>query len=869
MSKDLDIIRQLEKQLNKKIPQLKVIDFVHPENRYVLDERGNVTGLSLWATKISDISCLKDLSDLTELYLGGNQISDISPLEGMTNLTELCLYSNKISDISTLKNLTNLTKMDLKNNRISDISYLKGLTNLTTMDLSSNQISEIAPLKNLTNLITLDLGYNQINDISALKEMTNLTDLCLYSNKIRDISALLGLTSLTKLDLGYNQINDISHLKELTNLTGLGLYKNQINDISSLKGLTNLNMLDLRENQISDISPLKNLTNLTELYLGSNQIIDISAMVGLTNLTNLDLSYNKIKKLPLEITDFPWEIEWTNIWVEKGINLCRNPVEIPPFEIVEQGKKAIREYFKSLAKEEKRLLNEVKALLVGDGGAGKTSLVKRIIYDKFDPDEKQTHGVYRDDWQIETDSKKITIHFWDFGGQGIMQAAHQLFFSIRSLYILVMNARQEPDPEDWFKRIESFGGDSPIMVVINKIDENPYNLNEKELQRKYPSIKGFYHVSCREKTGLEDLKKALIKQIAQVEMIQTELPLSWFNVKKRLEELKENYITLDQYKNICQEEKVTESNARKTLIDYLHILGVALHYEDFDLLDKQVLNPEWITKAIYKIINSKKLKEEQGILSKSSLSYILNEEVLPDLAGDGEKYSHPEEQYIIDVMKKFELCFELDRHDKADYMLVPDLLKADEPDYKFPQTDTLSFYFEYDFLPSSILPSFMVKRQKDVDQQLCWRTGLVMRNKNFDARALVQIDKNKRRINIRVAGVQKRDYFSAIRDNLLDINSSFQKLDFKEWVPLPDEKDFAVEYEDLLGYERTGRDTIFFGKLRKEYSVSKLLDGIETPEEREIRKDKSTGGIKIEHIDIHGDHTTFADEIGKIETNEM
>ena len=448
-----------------------------------------------------------------------------------------------------------------------------------------------------------------------------------------------------------------------------------------------------------------------------------------------------------------------------------------------------------------------------------------------------------------------------------MQAAHQLFFSVRSLYVLVMNARQEPGPEDWFKRVESFGGESPIMVVINKVDENRYNLNEKDLQRRYPAIKGFYHVSCKQPTGIADFKKALREQISGVKMISTELPLSWFKVKKKLEELrkKKPYITLDKYENICEKAQVTESKSRKTLIDYLHILGVALHYDDYELLNTQVLNPEWVTRAIYKIINSRRLKKQHGIVPKSSLNYILNREVLPDFAGKAEKYSSEEERYIVELMKKFELCFELDGGDRAGRILVPDLLEAKEPDYDFPKTDVLSFYFEYDFLPSSVLPSFMVKRQLDVDIDLCWRTGMVINDKNFDARALVLLDKNKRRIHIQVAGAEKRGYFSTIRKTILDINAGFRKLPVRQWVPLPDEDEYAVEYEELLGHEnaRPRRDKIFIGRLEKEYPVSMLLDGIETPEERKDRT-KGEGGVKIRKIDIHG-NASFADVIEKIE----
>lgn len=33
--------------------------------------------------------------------------------------------------------------------------------------------------------------------------------------------------------------------------------------------------------------------------------------------------------------------------------------------------------------------------------------------------------------------------------------------------------RKDEDSEYWLKMIETFGGDSPVLVVINKIDEHP------------------------------------------------------------------------------------------------------------------------------------------------------------------------------------------------------------------------------------------------------------------------------------------------------------------------------------------------------------------------------------------------------------
>ena len=73
------------------------------------------------------IATVSQINSYLKRYLDHNQISDISPLKDMTDLTYLDLNNNQISDISTLKNLTNLTNLDLKFNQTNndDIKELK------------------------------------------------------------------------------------------------------------------------------------------------------------------------------------------------------------------------------------------------------------------------------------------------------------------------------------------------------------------------------------------------------------------------------------------------------------------------------------------------------------------------------------------------------------------------------------------------------------------------------------------------------------------------------------------------------------------------------------------------------------------------
>jgi small GTP-binding protein len=641
-------------------------------------------------------------------------------------------------------------------------------------------------------------------------------DFCSFTSgyTIDDNKKIIGLS------LSGTQITGISVLKDLTNLTRLDLSLNQITDISVLKDLTNLTHLVLRSNKITDISVLHDLTNLTHLYLMDNKITDISVLKELTNLTQLNLRNNKITHLHSEIVDMGMDIHREGY---SGIILENNPLESPPIEIVKKGRDAVIDYFKSL-EGEKQALNEVKVLLVGDGGAGKTSLVKQLLGENFDEHESQTHGINIRDWNVED----IIVHFWDFGGQEIMHATHQFFLSKRSLYILVLDGRKDEKTEYWIKHIESFGGDSPVLVVINKIDENPgFDVNRRFLQEKYVGIQGFYRVSCAKHEGIDGFSEALSRALADVELIQTTWATSWFNVKTQLENMTDYFISYEQYEEMCVKENITEKSAQDTLVDFLNDLGVILHFKDFELLDTHVLEPKWVTEAVYKIINSKKLAECNGVLRLDLLSEILKKEKETD-------YSYPPDKYrfIIDLMKKFELCYEIDKRT----VLLPDLLEVQEPEFGFDYTGALKFVIDYDFLPKSVMPRFIVKMKKDIKNELRWRTGVVLENKAFHSTAVVKADEQAEKIYIYVDGEQKRDYFSVILFNFREINRSFEKLKAIEKVPMQDEPEITVSYEHLIRLEKKGVEKYIPDGSENEYNVRDLLGTIyvENKTEEEI-----------------------------------
>jgi internalin A len=625
---------------------------------------------------------------------------------------------------------------------------------------------------------------------------------------------------------------DLEIIKRLEKKYGMKLFEIAIEDIENFLSDNigyavdeNENIIGLRLNllDISDISEIQYLTALRALDLSQNQISDISPVLKLKNLELLVLFDNRISHLPEELLNLGLEIEW-EISENDNIFLEGNPLEIPPVEIVKQGNEAIRAYFESL-KGEKQALNEVKVLLIGDGGAGKTSLMKRLLAEGFNENEPQTHGINIKSWKINVDETQIKVNFWDFGGQEIMHATHQFFLSKRSLYILVLDCRKDEKTEYWLKHIKSFGGDSPVLVVLNKIDENPnFDVNRPFLQDKYNNIKGFYRVSCAENTGVEEFSQDLKIALENVELIRTTWAKTWFNIKTQLENITDHYISYKQYKNLCEAEKILDSKSQETLVDFLNDLGVVLHFKEFELEDTHVLEPKWVTEAVYKIINSNELAESKGIINLRALDKILKKKTKDDYSYPRDKY-----RYIITLMKKFELCYGID----DETVLIPDLLAVQEPPFDFDYAGSLKFIIEYDFLPHSVMPRFIVKMHKDIKGSLRWRTGVVLEDKAFQTTAVSKADHDDKKIYIYFHGQQKRDYFSVIRYAFSSINHSFEKIGAKEMVPCTcqecsnNKNPHFYNYATLVKFRQKGRKNIPCSLSAEDVAIDKLLDGIE------------------------------------------
>jgi len=338
-------------------------------------------------------------------------------------------------------------------------------------------------------------------------------------------------------------------------------------------------------------------------------------------------------------------------------------------------------------------------------------------------------------------------------------------------------------------------------------------------------IQAFVETDCADETGIDDLRSIIARETNALEHLRDPFPASWFGVKSLLSAMAGDYLTFEQYRDICRQHYEFDPAGQEALAGFLHNLGIVLNYRDDPRLqDTHVLNPQWVTTGVYGIIRSDLLEAQRGELQIADLRDIL----------DLEKYPPERHHFLIDLMRKFELCFPF--VDDPTRFLVAEQLDKQEPEdvEEFEVDECLNFEYRYPVLPEGLLPRFIVRTNALSQNQPRWRSGVIL---GFEGnRALVTADHQEHRVRISIAGDfpdRRRRFLAVVRSHFETIHASFAFTP-GEFVPLPDHPDVLVPYKDLLAFESASRKSYELAVNGKVISVDvqAALDGVDIIRER-------------------------------------
>ena len=162
---------------------------------------------------------------------------------------------------------------------------------------------------------------------------------------------------------------------------------------------------------------------------------------------------------------------------------------------------------------------EVKMILLGESGVGKTAIIKRYLYDQFNKEKNPSESMHYMEKDLVINKKKIKLNVWDTIGQEKYRSLSKLFLNETQIVILVYSI----DDSKSFKELdywsdlykEQLGDEILLGIVGNKIDlftNQEVSENQgKEYAEQHNGI--FAQLSAKEnRVGIEEYILKLVTE---------------------------------------------------------------------------------------------------------------------------------------------------------------------------------------------------------------------------------------------------------------------------------------------------------------------------------------------------------------------
>lgn len=464
---------------------------------------------------------------LENMDLSSNLINEVNGTVPVAiSLVKIDLSDNKFRDFPVWmgESFPRLSKLLMRRNHIRQIpNHINGFDSIKEINLSYNHISRVSMsfFRSCISLEKLNLSHNNLESLPQYApnttQLTKLTEIKLSHNQLKDRKPfhipqlVLSIPSLILVDLSHNRI---------THLPDPQLWASRV-----------LRDVNLSHNRVGEITLTSNVKMcwpcISKLNFAHNKIKVIPKEIGLLDtLTSLDVSENNISVLPDEIgrLDRLYELPL------QGLNLQHDPAAL------KGGPKDIVSYFRCKLKKAVPY-HRIKLMLVGLGGRGKTSLMRRLSNRRSKyAINVATSGININDWELrppksqkQTNGQKsptFTMNTWDFAGQEEFYSTHQYFLTSRALYVAVYDASKGRDElrslTTWLLNIQAAAPGAMVILVGTHSDKIPrecYKQHVEELscyinefisEPGFPRIQAKAIVNCLKETdAMERLREQI------------------------------------------------------------------------------------------------------------------------------------------------------------------------------------------------------------------------------------------------------------------------------------------------------------------------------------------------------------------------
>jgi GTPase SAR1 family protein len=509
-------------------------------------------------------------------------------------------------------------------------------------------------------------------------------------------------------------------------------------------------------------------------------------------------------------------------------------------------------------------LYEAKLLIVGEPGAGKTTLFKKLQDENTQvpaPKEEQpsTLGIVVKEGHLiphpDQEGREIRVNLWDFGGQDIQYQLHQYFLTPQALYILVAdNSKQNTRFDYWFQIIRLLGGRCRVLTILNNnrkyasksdFDIHKYTENFPEL-----TIKALNVDFSTNDYEWEHLKSAIAHTLADLPIVKQEVPSLWRPIRDIINDEKKikKYVTIERFFEICKSKGLARVEDQLVVLKYFTLIGIILHFDnDINLRNIVFLNPNWITAGIYAVLSSKNENIENG--------YFEEKWIFSFWEKHENKYTYLERTYLLQLMlkDKFDICYNLLG---SPHYIVPMLLPEKEPSYKWNPENNLHFRFQYPFMPEGIISRLIVRLNHMICNKLVWKKGAVFVNKNnCKTEVISKKDPNTglSTIDIRVSGIilnDRKELLSLIRAEVEQIHkTAFEGINYDEMIVcncsecFNTSKPHFYKLEVLQNYISKNERNILCDKSVETVSIAELMGAVYPEKEIDAKMEKKSPGM--------------------------